>query len=411
MLYCSFPKKEFVLLLSYESQRDKMINIMKTIKFQSSLIAGIFVLTFNIFAIAGTETEVLAETSGVATSFIKVPSGYGTDHILDTTRIFTDRDLKQKVDFSKAVKLELKSRTQVVVQKEGIYILSGVFTDTSVIVEADDDAKIQFILDNLKVSNKSMPAIYVKSADKVYITTTDSKNSLQVTESYAKDGDTNLDAVIFSRSDLILNGTGTIEIVSATGGGISSKDDLKITGGTLMITASTNGLSANDSIIVFDGNIDVKSTRDALHSENKDDPLSGYIYIRNGVLNITTGDDAIRGNSVVQIDGGKIKIATCREGIEATFVQINGGTLVIYALDDGINAAYKTQMTRAIIVNGGNIDVSVASGDTDAFDSNGYLYINGGTINVQAWSAFDSSGQTSWLGGDITVNGKAMTRN
>jgi len=388
-----------------------MINIMKTIKFQSSLIAGIFVLTFNIFAIAGTETEVLAETSGVATSFIKVPSGYGTDHILDTTRIFTDRDLKQKVDFSKAVKLELKSRTQVVVQKEGIYILSGVFTDTSVIVEADDDAKIQFILDNLKVSNKSMPAIYVKSADKVYITTTDSKNSLQVTENYAKDGDTNLDAVIFSRSDLILNGTGTIEIVSATGGGISSKDDLKITGGTLMITASTNGLSANDSIIVFDGNIDVKSTRDALHSENKDDPLSGYIYIRNGVLNITTGDDAIRGNSVVQIDGGKIKIATCREGIEATFVQINGGTLVIYALDDGINAAYKTQMTRAIIVNGGNIDVSVASGDTDAFDSNGYLYINGGTINVQAWSAFDSSGQTSWLGGDITVNGKAMTRN
>jgi len=411
MLYCSFPKKEFFLLLSYESQRDKMINIMKTIKFQSSLIAGIFVLTFNIFAIAGTETEVLAETSGVATSFIKVPSGYGTDHILDTTRIFTDRDLKQKVDFSKAVKLELKSRTQVVVQKEGIYILSGVFTDTSVIVEADDDAKIQFILDNLKVSNKSMPAIYVKSADKVYITTTDSKNSLQVTENYAKDGDTNLDAVIFSRSDLILNGTGTIEIVSATGGGISSKDDLKITGGTLMITASTNGLSANDSIIVFDGNIDVKSTRDALHSENKDDPLSGYIYIRNGVLNITTGDDAIRGNSVVQIDGGKIKIATCREGIEATFVQINGGTLVIYALDDGINAAYKTQMTRAIIVNGGNIDVSVASGDTDAFDSNGYLYINGGTINVQAWSAFDSSGQTSWLGGDITVNGKAMTRN
>jgi len=375
---------------------------MKTIKFQSSLIAGIFVLTFNIFAIAGTETEVLAETSGVATSVIKVPSGYGTDHILDTTRIFTDRDLKQKVDFSKAVKLELKSRTQVVVQKEGIYILSGVFTDTSVIVEADDDAKIQFILDNLKVSNKSMPAIYVKSADKVYITTTDSKNSLQVTESYAKDGDTNLDAVIFSRSDLILNGTGTIEIVSATGDGISSKDDLKITGGTLMITASTNGLSANDSISVFDGNIDVKSRGDGLHSKNIDNPLSGYIYIRNGVLKIAAGDDAIRGNSAVQIDGGKINIETCREGIEATFVQINGGTIVIYA-------TYKTQMTVAIIVNGGNIDVSMASGDTDAFDSNGYLFINGGTINVKARSAFDAGGQASLLGGKVTVNGQAIT--
>jgi len=387
----------------------KRINVMKTNKFQSSLITAFLVLTLNICALAGTETKVLAETSGVATPVVQVPSGYGTDSALDTTRIFTDRDLKQEVDFSKAVKLDLRSGKEVVVQKKGIYILSGDFTNSSVIVEADKKAKIQLVLDNLKISNESVPAIYVKSADKVFITTTDSENSLQVAGSYTNDGDTNPNAVIFSRSDLVLNGTGTLEIVSAKGKGILSKDDLKITGGTLMITASTNGLSANDSISVFDGNIVVKAGRDALHSEDKDDPLSGYIYIRNGVLNITANDDAIRGKSVVQIDGGNINIETSREGIEATFVQINGGNLVIYARDDGINATYKTQITQAIIVNGGNLDVSVGSGDTDAFDSNGNLFINGGTINVKARSAFDASGQAALLGGDVTVNGQTIT--
>ena len=381
---------------------------MKTNKFQSSIITALFVLTLNVFAVAGTETEVPAETSEVATSVVQVPSGSGTDYILDTTGIFTDRDLKQEVDLSKAVELELKSGKDVVIREKGKYILSGNYTDTSVIVEADDKAKIQFVLDNLNVSNESAPAIYVKSADKVYITTTDSENSLQVTGSYVNDGDTNLDAVIFSRSDLVLNGTGTLEIVSAKGNGISSKDDLKITGGTLMITASTDGLEANDSISVFDGDIVVKSGVDGLHSENIDDPLSGYIYIRDGVLNIAAGDDAIRGKSAIQIDGGNINIETCQEGLEATFVQINGGNLVIYARDDGINATYKTQMTVAIVVNGGNIDVSMASGDTDAFDSNGYLFINGGTINVKARSAFDA-GQASLLGGDVTVNGQAIT--
>ncbi|MNC83981.1 hypothetical protein D3C75_1382440 [compost metagenome] len=54
---------------------------------------------------------------------------------------------------------------------------------------------------------------------------------MEVTGSYVADGETNLDAVIFSRADMTLNGTGTLEIISNEGNGISSKDDLKITGG------------------------------------------------------------------------------------------------------------------------------------------------------------------------------------
>ncbi len=384
---------------------------MKINKFRSSLIAGLLVLLFNSCNAAETNTGVPAATSGAGTAVAQMSSVSEIGSALDTTEFFTNRDLKQEVNFSKAIELALRSNAEVVVQEEGIYILSGNFTDTAVIVEAGEEDKIQFVLDNLSISNKSVPAIYVKSADKVYVTTTDSQNSLQVTQNYAPDGGTNLDAVIFSRSDLVLNGTGTLEIVSAKGNGVSSKDDLKITGGTLKITAYADGLEANDSICVYDGKIVVQSREDGLHSENEEDPLSGYIYIRNGVINIAAGDDAIRGNSVVQIDGGDINIETCQEGVEATSIQINGGDLVIYATDDGINAAAKTRsMNVAVEINGGNIDVSMANGDTDALDSNGDFTINGGTINVVTpRSSFDVNGQALLLGGNLTVNGQAVT--
>ena len=65
------------------------------------------------------------------------------------------------------------------------------------------------------------------------------------------------------------------------------------------------------------------------------------------------------------------------------FIQLNGGTISINSKDDGINAAQKSSAYRAKAeINGGDITVVMASGDTDAIDSNGDLIINGGTIIV-----------------------------
>ena len=47
----------------------------------------------------------------------------------------------------------------------------------------------------------------------------------------------------------------------------------------------------------------------------------------------------------------------------------------------------------------------MGAGDTDAIDSNGDLYINGGTLNITAQSAFDYDGNAIKNGGTIIVNG------
>ena len=342
----------------------------------------------------------------VSTSIVSSVDG----SLLDTSELFSDRDMEQSADLSDAVYIELSSGEDVTITEEGVYVLSGEAEDVTVIVEADEEAKVQIVLDGVSIENEDAPAIYVKSADKVFITTTGSNNVMEVTGDYEADGDTNLDAVIFSKADLVLNGTGTLEIVSAKGNGITSKDDLKVTGGTYSITSLNDGLEANDSIRIAGGEITVVTDKDALHSENEDDASLGYIYILDGELNITAADDGIRGTSIIQIDGGVINIETCTEGIEATYIQINGGEISIYATDDGINATAKSSYYDVVIeVNGGTINLSIGGGDTDAFDSNSAIYINEGTIDISATSAFDSDGIAQLNGGTVTVNGQIVT--
>lgn len=328
---------------------------------------------------------------------------------LDTAQLFSDRDLEQSADLTAATQMNLESNQDVTLSKEGVYVLSGDVDNVTVTVEAADDAKVQIVLDGVSITNEDAPAIYVKAADKVFVTSTASENYMEVSGSYVADGETNLDAVIFSKADLTLNGTGTLDIVSAQGNGISSKDDLKITGGVYMIESSADALEANDAILIHDGTITMDTQKDGLHSENEEDTTLGNIYIEGGTLTITAADDAITGNNLVQIDGGTINIKSAVEGIEANNIIVNEGQITLYATDDGINATPKVSSGASIIVNGGTINVSMASGDTDAFDSNGDIYINGGTINVEATSAFDADGTVELNGGTVTVNGEQIT--
>lgn len=330
--------------------------------------------------------------------------------LIDTTDMFSARDLEQLPDLTGATIVNLVSGQDVTLTDEGIYVLRGEATDVTVVVEAADDAKVQIVLDGVSITNQDAPAIYVKTADKVFVTTTDRQNTMKVTGAYVADGETNLDAVIFSRSDLTLNGIGTLDVVSTNGNGISSKDDLVLSGGTYSIQSAADSLEANDAILVANAKINIDSGKDALHSENADDATLGYIYMQSGTLNITAADDAIRGNSFVQIDGGTIKIKSCREGIEATQIMFNDGNITLYATDDGINAAPKVSSDVDITVNGGTINVTVGSGDTDGFDSNGNITINGGTISVTANSAFDADGTAVLNAGNVTVNGIKITQ-
>ena len=329
----------------------------------------------------------------------------------DTSDLFSKRDLKQTADTSEALNIEVSDNKTFTISEEGIYLITGEAENCTIKVDADKEAKVQLVLDGVTITNDNFPAIYVVSADKCFITTTETENSLTVTGKFSSDGDTNTDAVIFSKDDLVLNGTGTLNITSYYGNGISGKDDIKVTGGTYNIKSAADSIEANDSIAIYDGTFNIATNKDGLHSENEDDDTTGYIYINNGTFTINASSDAIQGTSYVKIDGGTFNI-TASEGIEGTYVIINDGTINISASDDGINASAKSSAFKipTIEINGGELTIVMGQGDTDGIDANGNIYVNGGTINVTAqMSSFDYDGTAEFNGGTIIINGSEVS--
>lgn len=323
----------------------------------------------------------------------------------DADEIFTSRDLEQEPDLSSAKSITVSSNDTVTISEEGIYVISGTAENCTVRVEAGNEAKVQLVLDGVSITNSSTPAIYVVSADKCFITSSGS-NSLSVTGAFTSDGDTNTDAVIFAKDDIVLNGIGSLSINSAQGNGISGKDDIKITGGTYTLISAKDSLEANDSISVCGGDFTIKSSKDALHSENDEDNSLGWIYISGGTFDITAASDSVQATTLCRIDGGNLTLKSS-EGIEATYVQINDGTISIAASDDGINASKKSAYsTPTVEINGGSVKVVMGQGDTDAIDSNGNIIVNGGKIDITAQvSSFDCDGTAQYNGGTIIING------
>ncbi|MCR5221322.1 MAG: carbohydrate-binding domain-containing protein [Lachnospiraceae bacterium] len=323
---------------------------------------------------------------------------------IDPENLFTDRDLEQSPDLSDAESLTVESGKDLTIDTAGTYVLSGQAEGSSVIIEASEEDKVQLVLDGLTVTNKDTPCIYVKSADKVFITLQGDANSLSVTGDFTADGDTNTDAVIFSKEDLVINGTGFLTITSSDNG-IACKDDLKVTGGSLKISCKGSALESKDDILIADGSIEIAECNDGLHAEDDDNDSKGYIYIGGGSLNINAADDAIHATTVVRIDGGEMSL-TAGEGIEGTVLCINGGEISIDASDDGINAAHKSSiLTPVFIMNDGKVTIKMAQGDTDGIDSNGDIIINGGTIDITGQFTFDCDGKAEVNGGTIIENG------
>ena len=377
---------------------------MRSVKRLTAAFSAAMLVICLLFALSGTALAAAAPSADPTASG---EASAEFDSILDTDDMFTDRDLRQTADLDDAVSYAVKDGEDIRIDTEGVYVLRGSASDVTVYVEAGKEDKVQLVLDGVSITNGGFPCIYVKSADKVFVTTS-VDSALTVTGKFAPDGDVNADGVIFSRADLVLNGTAGLTISSADNG-VVCKDDLKITGGSYEIAADSRCLDANDSIRIADGVLTLTAGSDALRAENDDDDALGFVYIQAGELTVTAVEDAIQAHSVVQIDGGTINL-TAAEGLEGTYVQVNGGTVEIAARDDGINGAAMSDAYRPTVeINGGALTIVMASGDTDGIDCNGDIVVNGGTVDVTGGSTFDYDGEGLLNGGTVIVNGVQVT--
>ena len=238
---------------------------------------------------------------------------------------FTERDLSGDYDKEDAVKITCNDSTFTVsgsgaqskdnvltISEEGTYIISGTIKNGRIIVDAEDSAKVQLVLNGCSITSSDFSAIYVKSADKVFITLADgTENTISDGKTYSSDSeDSSIDAAIYSKSDLVINGSGKLTVNGNMSHAIVSKDDLKITGGTLNITSTGSAVCGKDSVCIANAKINITGGGDGIKSDNEKDADKGYVYIESGELNINVDNDAIQAQTTLTVLNASINGTT-----------------------------------------------------------------------------------------------------
>lgn len=296
----------------------------------------------------------------------------------------------------------------VTISSAGTYALSGSLSNGQIIVNAGKEDKIQLVLQGIDINCDTSAAIYVKQADKVFITLDNATtNTFSNKKDFVSIDKNSIDSVIFSKEDLTFNGSGFLIINAAYGHGIVSKDDLVITSGNYKITSAGHGIEGKDSVRIADGDFAIISDKDGIHADNTDDATLGFIYISGGSFNITAGTDGFDASASLQIDDGTFNITTGgssknsstneqdaerpgwgRWGQETTSgsdtasakglkadgdILLKAGTFTIDSSDDALHS------NSNVYIKSGTIDIS--SGD-DGIHADKKVAINGGTITI-----------------------------
>lgn len=386
--------------------RKKITQIMWSMILTGSLLAGCGTLkTGSLSSDSGTAQESTSQNASSLTEDMQNTDASQSDTAVSTDDMFTDRDFETAYEEDDCVSITLSDNgiqagdgvsvegNTATITAEGTYLLSGSMSDGQVIVNADENAKLRIILNQVELTSADLAPIYIKQADKVFITLKDgTQNTLSATGAFAEtaESEDNIDAVVFSKSDLTLNGNGSLTISTDTGNGITSKDDLVLTGGSYIIQAGNHGLEGKDSVRIAAGAYSLTTGKDGIHSSNSEEEDKGFIYILDGEISIQAKDDGIHAEKNMTVNGGTITVLEGYEGMEGMTMDINGGSISITSSDDGLNAESYIRITGGTLV----ID---AQGD--GVDSNGALYVSGGETYI--------SGPTNSGNGALDYNSTA----
>jgi hypothetical protein len=323
---------------------------------------------------------------------------------------------------------------KITITVAGTYVISGKLDNGQIIVNSQDKGTVRIILNGAEITCKDSAPIYVKSAGKAVVSLGEgTENTITDGTSYTLEDETTDEpnSALFSKDDLTINGTGKLTVNGNYNNGITSKDDLKITGGTIVIKSADDGIMGKDIVAVKDGNITINAGGDGLKSTNDTEEGKGIVAIEGGTFNITSEADGIQAKTSILVTAGDFTInsgggsanapvkaeekmmgpwgggnaaaqtteteeeSSSSKAIKSsTDITISGGTFKIDSADDAIHS------NDTITIDGG--DITITSGD-DGIHSDTTLTINDGKVNITKSYEGIESAVINIAGGDIHV--------
>lgn len=374
-------------------------------------------------------------------------------------------------DLTNATEITLSGADDVTITDGGVYVLTGTLTDGRVLVNAPG-ADVTLVLRDADITCTDSSALYIYKAANVLVylpdgtasTLTDG-SSYDDSDSFSSTADEEPNACLYSKSDLVIAGGGTLTVTGNANNGITGKDTLKIEGAAVNVTAANHGINGKDCLVLKQANVTVTSGGDALRATNDSDSALGCILIGASALMLTAGEDGIQAETTltlfdttgtitsgggssaalagdtsakgiksgtdITVRSGSYTLDCADDGVHANGnVTISGGTFAITTGDDGIHADEAVTITdgtlsipkcyegiegQTIDISGGTIDI--VSGDDglnaaggDGIDSNGDLTVSGGEIYVSgptsdSDSALDYDSTATVTGGTVVAAG------
>lgn len=387
--------------------------------------------------IPGTGLETAAEAVNVENIEFKAKDNY-TDYTSGCVNIaLSDSGMTSGTGYT-------ADGSRITITAEGTYVLSGTLSDGQIVVNAPKEADVRLVLNNVSITCTSSAAIYVSQADKVIISLPENTTNTLTDKNPSQDAEGNdITAAVYSKESLTINGSGILNVNANNNDAITSKDTLKITGGTLNINSVDDGLTGKDRVLIRDGIINIECNGDGIKSTNTESD-SGYFYMEGGTLTIKAGNDGVQAETSMLITGGTIDITTgggsanatsktdnngfgggrffptnpdstdssadseSMKGLKASYyIDITGGTITFDTEDDSIHSG------DTVRIAGGTI--TATSGD-DGVHADSVLEISGGKIDItksyeglEAQKITISGGDTSVVSSDDGINAAGGT--
>ena len=181
----------------------------------------------------------------------------------------------------------------VTITAPGEYLLTGTLSNGQVRIDCREDGKVIVNLQDVRIHNETGAAILIGHVSpRIRISLmADTNNELSCGEDLVYEEEDEPNGVIFSRSDLTIEGSGALKVTAGAMDGIVSKDDLKIEGGTITVSAPRHGIRGKDFVEISGGDITVTAGKDGIRSNNNKESGRGYISVLGGTIRVTCGDD------------------------------------------------------------------------------------------------------------------------
>ncbi|UBM57408.1 carbohydrate-binding domain-containing protein [Marinilongibacter aquaticus] len=272
----------------------------------------------------------------------------------------------------------------VTIEKAGTYNISGSWADGQIVVDTEDADNVNLILNEAEINTSVSSAISILNAEKVVLKLAEGTENSLTDGVYDEEEDNN--GALFSKTDLLIFGTGKLTVNANYKDGIVSKDGLVIENGVFEINAPDDGIRGKDYIVVHNGHFVIQAGGDGLKSDNDEDEGFGYISIDAGTFDVTAGADGFQAETVLLIEDGDFDLNTgggsaqtiedesSAKGLKAgAKLIVNQGTFKIDGADDALHS------NQYIVVNDGEFDLSTAD---DAIHADEAVEINGGNIVI-----------------------------